>query len=353
MSGPVRIEKLPSEIALTWVDERALEMVLADNTTYKIPLVPAETIPGLVVPCLFFGTIDGDPESVVSVSGCKDNDTEVWIGSKKIVGGLADLFLSAGKTYEIHLHYTREKVSANKNRTRRRAGLQPSEVKLSWRRSREIDVVYADGSRDQIQLRAVSNLPGEASPCLFTGSLHKDEDSYVTIVGCRGAREVTVEILSERVAGGGLELIMSNGRTYKVSTDNTNLRGIPDDAPASDRGEDHGIASQIASWNGPLPQSVILEISLRYDNTLLAEFGNDHTRVKHWLSGVVLFAKPLMLRIGLSVELKVVGTVEHFNKNIRATKLWRNRIAETENRGARRLISYFSASKSIYLCNPT
>ena len=117
MSGPVRIEKLPSKVALTWVDERTLEMVLADNTTYKIPLVPAENIPGLVVPCLFSGTIDGDPESVVSVSGCKDNDTEVSIGSNKIVGGLADLFLSAGKTSQINLHDTRGEISAKKNRS--------------------------------------------------------------------------------------------------------------------------------------------------------------------------------------------------------------------------------------------
>ena len=47
--GPTRIEQLPSEIALTWIDERTLEMALSDNTTYKIPLVPAENIPGLVV----------------------------------------------------------------------------------------------------------------------------------------------------------------------------------------------------------------------------------------------------------------------------------------------------------------
>ena len=239
MSGPVRIEKLPSKVVLTWVNERTLEMVLANNATYKIPLVSAENIPGVVVPCLFSGTIAGDPESVVSVSGCKDKDTEVVIGSKKIVGGLADLFLSAGETYQINLHYPRRRI------------------------------------------------------------------------------------------------------------------GGADDALVSGPGADDDIVSQIAPRNGPLPRSVILEISLRYDNTLLAEFGNDHTRVKHWLSGVVQFAKPLMSWIDLKVELKVVGTVEHFNKNIRATESWRDRIAETENRGARGLITYFSASKSIYLCNPT
>ena len=155
--GPTRIEQLPSEIALTWIDERTLEMALSDNTTYKIPLVPAENIPGLVVPCLFSGSIDEDPEAVVSVSGCKDKDTEVSIASKKIVGGLADLLVTAGKTYEISLHYPVERISVKRKRNKREARLQPSTVMLTWERAWEIDVVFADQTRDKILLQRASN----------------------------------------------------------------------------------------------------------------------------------------------------------------------------------------------------
>jgi len=232
--SPTWIEKLPSEISLTWVDERTLEMVLPDNSTYKIPLVQTNNIPGLVTPCLFSGKIDGDPESLVSVSGCKDNEDEVLIASKKFLGGLSE---------------------------------------------------------------------GE---------------------------------------GGGLELILSNGRTYKVPEDNT--RGRDDDG--IDLGPDPNVARRRGRFNGRLPQSVILETHLRYDNSLLAEFGNNPTKVKRWLASVVELAKPKMLLIDLKVELRIVGTMKRYNRNIASTDAWITRIRRNENKGLRGPISYFSADTS-------
>ena len=73
--GPTRIEKSPSEVALTWLDDQTMKIRLADNTTDKILLIPADNIPGVFVPCLFSGTFQGDPEAVVSVSGCKTTTT--------------------------------------------------------------------------------------------------------------------------------------------------------------------------------------------------------------------------------------------------------------------------------------
>ena len=335
MSGPVRIEKSPSDVALTWLDEQTLEMVLADNTTHQILLNVAENIPGLVAPCLFSGTIEGDLEAVVSVSGCKGKDTEVSIASRKILGGLADLFLSDDKTYQIIFHKSREEILTKKNRTRRQAGLQRSLVKLTWKRAREIDVVFTDGTRDKIQLQPVSNIP-----CLFTGSLLNDRSSEVTVDGCRGGqRQVHVEILSKMAPGGFLKLIMMNGRTYKVAPDNTSWRGEADDVIVPDPGED--IMSDIAPWVGPLPQAVILEIThLRYDNSLLAEFGNNPTEVKLWLSKVVELAKPKMSLLDLRVHLRV-GTVEHYNKEISVSDSWIRKIGDTENKGIKGPISYF------------
>ena len=85
-----------------------------------------------------------------------------------------------------------------------------------------------------------------------------------------------------------------------------------------------------------------LEISLVYDNSLLAEFDNNPTRVKQWLGLVVERAKPLMLLLDMRVHLKVVA-IEHFNKNIRATSEWINKMSKTENKGKKGVISYFSA----------
>ena len=331
-------------MALTWLDDRTLKIRFADNTTDKILLIPADNIPGLSVPCLFSGTFKGDPEAVVTVSGCKDKDTEVSMASKKIPGGLADLFVSDGKTSKVTVHYPAEgNIDGKKNRIRREARLKRSKVKLAWKKAKEIDVVFDDGTRDKIHLQAVSNIPGEVTPCLFSGALDNDQDSEVTVVGCQDDHEVVVEILSEMEADGVIELIIADGETYEVAEENTIWEGKVDDAPIPDSEEDDGLAAQLGVWDGVLPQSVTLEISLRYDLSLLAEFDNDDIKAKHYLSRVVELAKPKMALIDLRVHLKVVGSVKRFNENIRANDEWVYRIHKTENRGERGPISYFSA----------
>merc|ERR1711962_1088441 len=104
LSGRTRVETSysPSEIKLGWLDENTLTIQFADNTTDKIFLFPANNIPGLVVPCVFSGTLGRDLESVVSVTGCKGSNVTVSIASNKSPGGLIDLALSAdGETSEI------------------------------------------------------------------------------------------------------------------------------------------------------------------------------------------------------------------------------------------------------------
>ena len=60
----------------------------------------------------------------------------------------------------------------------------------------------------------------------------------------------------------------------------------------------------------------------------------------------------MMLLLDVRVHLKIVGTIEHFNKDIRATAEWINKISETENKGKRGVISYFSAGdRRHYLLN--
>ena len=159
-----------------------------------------------------------------------------------------------------------------------------------------------------------------------------------------------MEILSKMAPAGVLELIIMNGRTYKAAPDNTTWRGIVDDVfDIPDKpGQFRSFALQ-SRLVGPLPQSVILEIKLRYDNSLLAEFGNDRSRVMVWLNKVVEFAKARMALIDISVDLRVVGTVEHFSKSIRATHFWISEIPKTENKGQKGPISYFSAGNTIFV----
>merc|ERR1711974_580066 len=59
-------------------------------------------------------------------------------------------------------------------------------------------------------------IPGEETPCLFSGKLGKDQDSFVTVSGCQGDEEVTVSIASRRIPGGFADLTISEGTTFEV-----------------------------------------------------------------------------------------------------------------------------------------
>ena len=84
-----------------------------------------------------------------------------------------------------------------------------------------MEIVFDNGLRDKIRLQEVSNIPGEVrpmrnvifyfradhhdddpktllcqvTPCLYSGSLDKDQDSEVTVVGCRGGEDFFLHIL--------------------------------------------------------------------------------------------------------------------------------------------------------------
>ena len=81
------------------------------------------------------------------------------------------------------------------------------------------------------------------------------------------------------------------------------------------------VAAFIAPFIGALPKAVTLEISMKYDNSLLADFGNNHEEVKQYLSGVAEIAKQKFTLIDVSVHLKVVG-MTHYAKSIRASGRW-------------------------------
>ena len=179
----------------------------------------------------------------------------------------------------------------------------------------------------------------------------RDPEAVVSVTGCKNNKEeVVVEIASKR-AGGVLDLIIStDGNTYKVKYGRRNtenewneggdeLFAGPDEPSPKD-----GVSALRTSFNGPLPRSVNLEISLKYDNNILRQFGNDHIRVKTWLSKVVELAKPKMSLLDVKVHLKVVGKVQHYQESIRrATDSSIRRISASKiDKGEKGPISYFT-----------
>ena len=64
-------------------------------------------------------------------------------------------------------------------------------MKLNWTKELEIEVTFANGTKEKIHLKAVAGLKREKIPCLYTGSLdHDAEDSAVTVDGCQGDPQV-------------------------------------------------------------------------------------------------------------------------------------------------------------------
>ena len=64
-------------------------------------------------------------------------------------------------------------------------------MKLNWTKELEIEVTFANGTKEKIHLKAVADLKREKIPCLYTGSLdHDAEDSAVTVDGCQGDPQV-------------------------------------------------------------------------------------------------------------------------------------------------------------------
>ena len=97
----------------------------------------------------------------------------------------------------------------------------------------------------------------------------------------QGEEEVIVEIVSEKEAGGDLQLILRNGKTFVFEDDDDSTwEGKVDDVMPDVEEEETGIAAMIGVREGHLPQSLTLPIALRYDNSLLRDFNNDHSKAK-------------------------------------------------------------------------
>ena len=106
LSPPKPIEE-KSDMLLIWSQNgRFMDWRAPDGSWLKIELAPASNIPGEETPCL--GKAVADEDSRVAVSGCQgDKEVAVTIASRKIVGGVVDLVISDGVTFEIRLADTK------------------------------------------------------------------------------------------------------------------------------------------------------------------------------------------------------------------------------------------------------
>lgn len=227
-----------------------------------------------------------------------------------------------------------------------RVKTKKSEVKLSWTKSLEIEVTFANGTKEGIHLRGVPDLEGGEIPCLYTGSLdHDSQDSEVTVDGCKGDPQVLVEIVSRKEIGGLLVLVIENEKTYRLQRDKThwNRNDTIPKIPPKDSGTNNFEASLPALRRGRLPREVTLRTWLVSDESLRSRFDHDKGKVRNHLLRLAQMAKPLFRMLDVKVNLEVRG-VHHYQSSIDTSSDWLERIQNRfRGKNIKGPISFFTA----------
>ena len=221
---------------------------------------------------------------------------------------------------------------------------ETTDLKLVWVDDLTMSLHLPDTTQLTLLLSQASNIPGEPTPCLFSGTVEQDQRSVVAVTGCKDSPETDVTIASRLVPGGLVDLVIVSGTTYSIKEDTSSSRnrqlevGNEDMVmpPASAHSAVHHMAT-----DSPMPGLVVLETYLRYDNTLLGKFGGSHTSTKQWLSRVVEMAKPRLVHSSLDtgLQLQLTGEMKHHNENIQADEATIYRLAR--NPKEKSLTSYF------------
>jgi hypothetical protein len=191
-----------------------------------------------------------------------------------------------------------------------------------------------------IHLSPASALPSLVTPCLWSGRLEGDPGSLVAVRGCWDT-ETTVTIGSTSLPGGVIELIVTNGTSQIVGhdedmgeeagTDERFRRQVDDDDDYDYYDYDYDESSEplipdedpyaiSALYEGPWPTELVMQIYVKYDNSLLKHFRGSHAQSKDWLNQVIMKAKPRLLykSLNMAIHLTVKGEFEHIDESIRA-----------------------------------
>merc|ERR1739838_499850 len=99
------------------------------------------------------------------------------------------------------------------------AELQVSEVQVSWLTTLSMEIKIGRNHTDIILLTPASNIPGMATPCLYSGQLLGDQRSVVAVSGCLGDEETSLSIASTLLPGGIVNISLVSGESYEVTAD--------------------------------------------------------------------------------------------------------------------------------------
>merc|ERR1739838_13189 len=232
-----------------------------------------------------------------------------------------------------------------------RAELQVSEVRVSWLTSLSMEIKIGRNHTDIIHLTPASNIPGMATPCLFSGQLLGDPRSVVAVSGCLGDEETSLSIASTLLPGGIVDISLVSGKSYEVTADeavDVEDYDVPPQGRRKRESEDDFLipppsrSRTVARvFSGPLPTKVVLETDIKYDNSLLEYFQGSHWLTVRWIRQVVELAKPRMSHSSLEmpITLRTPVRIDHTDVTIKASS--ENRNILIANDSPTTLTSYF------------
>merc|ERR1712106_292754 len=256
------------------------------------------------------------------------------------------------------------------------AELQVSEVKVSWLTKLSMEIEIGRNQTDTILLTPASNIPGMATPCLFSGQLLRDPRSVVAVSGCLGDEETSLSIASTLLPGGIVDISIVDGVAYQVTADEAvdvedyvvltqerRKRGLEESSPRARsrtrsrsrtrdrfRSYDYEVddfvippptrdRKRVPVISGPLPKKVVLETDIKYDNSLLDHF-TTHTKAKEWISRVVELSKPWMSHKSLAMPITLkTRKIDHTDQSLKASE--KALFFLTSTYSPRSLTSYF------------
>ena len=199
---------------------------------------------------------------------------------------------------------------------------KPSKIKLIWLADEVIDgdtlphmeITFADSSKDEIFLKR-----DPENDCFYHGSLKGDIESEVEVCTCNldGSRsDVETFVITSRLVPCRLvSLLLENGVTYSIDPSEGRDRFNGTDSIAAEA-FDAG-----SKWTGgELPHGVVAKIHVRYDESLVQQFGS-REQAEKGIRAIIDLSRPWFKKwergLVMDVEIKVLtlqyyaGTIPH------------------------------------------
>jgi len=233
---------------------------------------------------------------------------------------------------------------------------------------------------DILFLTPTSNIPDMETPCLFSGQLLRDPRSVVAVSGCLGDEETSLSIASTLLPGGIVDISLVGGVAFQVTADEAidvedyvvppqgiRKREVEESSPRprpkfTSRSRDRSRSDDYEEYDyevddfaippptrdragareffGSLPQRVLLETDIKYDNSLLGHFDGSDTKTKEWISRVVELSKPRMSHKSLAMPIFLkTGKIDHMDRSLKAGEQGLFFLTSTDS--PRSMTSYF------------